>query len=543
MSEVKSPSRRRFIRAIGTAGAVASFEPSIPAEAAYNRSWRQHHRDDESMKHRIDAARFQHTSQSPPLPNNGDEDRYSRRIGSFSKSLPHNEFGEVEVDAYDALLLALRSGRQGDYDAIPAGGYGKLVNPQAAYAYSYTGVDSHKIYMPPVHALNSPCQSAEAAEVYWMAVTRDVRFSRYHRSRIIAKAAADMSRYSDFRGPKKNLIVTPHTLFRGLTPGDLVGPYISQFLFLDIPYGNQILTQRALPPHPRQDYMWDIARWCSIQRGQFTKSSVSLRPTQRYIMTGRDLAEYVHKDFSYQAYLNAALICLSYEGALDPQPYSVAERESGLITFGPACVLDLVAKVAVAALRVAWFHKWLVHRKLRPEAFGGRVHFHLTEQTYYPLDSEFLSSGVLDIVWSRAGTYLLPQAYPEGSPVHPSYPAGHAAVAGACITVLKALFDEEFIIPDPVIPNRHGDHLIRFRAPLTLGGELNKLGSNIALGRNIAGVHWRADGDNGLVAGEEVAISILQDHLRSIPERGIGLRLTRFNGMPILIKEDRVLRQ
>ena len=33
-------------------------------------------------------------------------------------------------------------------------------------------------------------------------------------------------------------------------------------------------------------------------------------------------------------------------------------------------------------------------------------------------------------VFSQYGTYLLPQAYPEGSPLHPAYGSGHATVAG-----------------------------------------------------------------------------------------------------------------
>jgi hypothetical protein len=32
-------------------------------------------------------------------------------------------------------------------------------------------------------------------------------------------------------------------------------------------------------------------------------------------------------------------------------------------------------------------------------------------------------------------------AFPEGSPTHPAYGAGHATVAGACTTILKAWFD------------------------------------------------------------------------------------------------------
>jgi len=47
--------------------------------------------------------------------------------------------------------------------------------------------------------------------------------------------------------------------------------------------------------------------------------------------------------------------------------------------------------------------------------------------------------------------------------------------------------------------------------PLTVGGELNKLASNIAIGRNFAGVHWRSDATESLKLGEEVAIRYLMD--------------------------------
>lgn len=47
-----------------------------------------------------------------------------------------------------------------------------------------------------------------------------------------------------------------------------------------------------------------------------------------------------------------------------------------------------------------------------------------------------------DQVAQKYGTYFLPMAFPEGSPTHPSYGSGHATVAGACTTILKAFFDE-----------------------------------------------------------------------------------------------------
>ena len=497
-------------------------------------------REAETRMRRIDAADFQASKPFPVLACNGDEDRYANRIGSFSKTLPHSRSGEVDPAAYDAFLAALSSGRAADFDAVPAGGTARLANPRAAYAYPLSGLDSHKGDMPAVHALDSARQAAEAGEVYWMAVTRDVRFDRWDSDALTLAAAADMSRYSDFTGPKEGGQVTPRTLFRGLTPGDVVGPYISQFLFLDIPYGNDPLVQVDRFPIRGDDHMNGFGTWLAIQNGRAPAVSNRLRPEKRYILRGRDLGEYVHKDFSYQAYLNAGLICLSL-GALDPNPYSVAAREGGFITFGGAGILDLVARAAVVSLRSAWFHKWLVHRKLRPEAFGGRVHNVVTGAADYPIHLEFLDSPVLDVVRQRNRTWLLPQAFPEGSPTHPSYPAGHATIAGACVTVLKAFFDEDFVFPAPVVPRSSGTELRAYTdGPLTLGGELNKLASNIALGRNIAGVHWRADGDDGLVLGETMGLAMLQDHLRTVVEDGAAFVLRRFDGVRVRVTADAI---
>ena len=38
-----------------------------------------------------------------------------------------------------------------------------------------------------------------------------------------------------------------------------------------------------------------------------------------------------------------------------------------------------------AALKAAWAQKWLVHRRLRPEAFGGRIHLTKTKTGSYPI--------------------------------------------------------------------------------------------------------------------------------------------------------------
>jgi hypothetical protein len=68
---------------------------------------------------------------------------------------------------------------------------------------------------------------------------------------------------------------------------------------------------------------------------------------------------------------------------------------------------------------------------------------------------------------------------------------------------------------------------------LTVGGELNKLASNVAIGRNIAGVHWRSDATESLKLGEEVAIRFLREERDCFNERFKGFSLTRFDGTAI----------
>lgn len=487
---------------------------------------------------RHQAALYHRTLPLPDHHSNGDEERYPNKIASFSKGLPHNTLGEVDLAAYTALLNALSTGQFAAFEAIPLGGRVKLANPQAAYTFELEGPDPHQLGMIAPPTFSSAEEASEMAEVYWQALARDVPFTAYDTHPLTLAAAADLSRFSDFRGPKARGVVAPATLFRGNTPGDLIGPYLSQFLWLDVPYGATVIVQRYRTAVAGDDYMTAYPEWLNIQRG-FPPTRVNrLDPTPRYLRNGRDVGEYVHRDFTYQAFLNACLILLAMHAPLKAtNPYARSATQGGFVTFGAPHVLDMVARVANAALKAAWCHKWLVHRRLRPEAFAGRVHNHLTGAARYPfLHAEMLNSAVVSAVFRAYGAYLLPMAYPEGAPTHPAYPAGHAAIAGACATVLKAFFNESFVIPNPTVASPDGLALVPYRgSDLTVGGELNKLAANIALGRDIAGVHWRSDGIEGLKLGEAVAIGFLTDLSTTYTEGFGGFSLTKFDGTTITI--------
>ena len=252
----------------------------------------------------------------------------------------------------------------------------------------------------------------------------------------------------------------------------------------------------------------------------------------------RDLSMYLFVDFSGQANVQTGLQLSSLgSAALSPNnPYLHSATQVGNLTFGASAFLDLSVRASNPAGRANFFQKWLVHRRIRPEAFAGRIHNHMTGAANYPIHSDILNSAALKAVFSAHGTYLLPMAYPVGSPVHPSYPAAHATSAGAGITMLKALFNESFVIPNPVVASDDGMSLLPYSGPaLTVGNELNKLASNIALGRDAAGVHYRSDGIQGILLGEAIALSILRETATLYNELFPGFTLTRFDGTTVTI--------
>jgi hypothetical protein len=527
------PSRRGFFGAgaglLGLLGAPRAFANLTPVDLTQRRQ--------NAYQVRRDAATFQKDLLQTPTVDNGDEELYSSRIANFSKCLPHNNLGEVDLNAYNAYLQALNSGLWSDFEAIPLGGTAKLSNPQAAYCYSLEGVDAAADASPAPPAFSSAQMAAEMAEDYWSALTRDVPFSQYGVDPTINQAAADLNKFSDYRGPRANGLVTPAVLFRGDTPGDLNGPYISQFLLKPIPMGAGSFSQLYKTSVAGDDYLTSYADWLKALQGGASGTN-KFDPTPRYIRNNRDLSLFLLSDYQGQANMQAMLLLMSFgNAALSPSnPYLYSATQTGGITFGIQSEVDLTARAPNEALRATYFQKWLVHRRIRPEAFGGRIHNVVTGAAKYPIHSDILNSPVLNAVFSAHGTYMLPQAYPVGCPTHPSYPAAHAAIAGAGVTILKALFNEAFVIPNPVVASDDGTSLVPYTgAPLLLGDELNKLAANISLGRNASGVHYRSDGIEGIKLGEAVALSILRDTATVYHEQFSGFTVTKFDGTIVTI--------
>jgi hypothetical protein len=556
---------------------------------------------------REQAAALAAKRHHPEHANNNDEVNYPDRsfIGSYSKALRHDALGDPEPISYGSLLRALESRDPADFEEIlqPPNAL-KLTNPQGGLAFDLEAPDAQAVTQCPAPRFDSAQTAAEMGELYWMALARDVPFIQYDAEAALAGSIlsnAITSLNTEFRPFGGTVPVTAQNLFRGIYPGEQVGPYVSQFLLKgnidprkpdgqgrDAPegyvtYGSRVIDQRqwTVKGYPElgaaADYLVRFNEdWLPVQNGEDRRGRDQFDMTRRrFIRNLRDGANFVHFDQVVDAWWNTAFYLLSEplgnqnagnstgtgrplvdkEFTCNPgHPYDPpgtafdARRQVGFVTFGPVHLLQVLIEVAGRAGRAVWWQKWGVHRRLRPEEYGGRIDNHLNNRRTYPLDPSILTSlstGGLSPYFPERyaaispNTYLLPQAYPEGCPTHPAYGAGHATISGACATILKAFFNESAPIENPVVANADGTSLVTYSGPgasqMTVGGELNKLAGNISLFRNAAGVHWRTDYTESLPLGEAVAIGLLQEMSLTFNEDDAFFQFTRFNGVTVRI--------
>jgi hypothetical protein len=412
------------------------------------------------------------------------------------------------------------------------------------------------------------------------------------------------------------------TLFRSGLVDEEFGPLVSQFFIRPIGYGTQTIDQKQFPYIAKRDFLTTHGDWllaqntgkdvygrdygnCNNYSDQLNRGASyypvdgSGQPVKRYISTIRDLARFVNRDALHQAYFNAALFLDGIGAPLDAgNPYrgNRFSRENPFASLGGPDLLTLVSEVASRSLKVVWRQKWLVHRRARPEVYGGLVQMQrkgyngVTRDYGLPTTAAACPNfdDAIDATLAAVGmhnqamnggteTFFLPMAFSAGSPTHPAYGAGHATVAGACVTTLKAWFDEDAKLADvfaaanaaasvsmtaPKYPpggelkllqpgyRKVGSDLEAFCEPMeysggdssrmTIGGELNKIASNVAMGRSMGGVHWRSDNTRSLRLGEAIATEILRKRTLEYAERPVSFTFRAFDGHMVRIANGQV---
>lgn len=462
----------------------------------------------------------------------------------FTKGLLHNEEGKVEKRAWKAMAKAIRSRDASDWTNVPLAGNLLLANPLASYSFEMEGAPPSAIGLPPSPPLSSPESAADIVECYELMLARDIPFSEYQDHKKVKRACRRMAHLTGYFGPLRHGNITPDVIFRGNSGGDLMGPYLSQFLLLSFDVVNTPFEQRYRHAAAGTDFMstWETALAC--QNGTVLESRPKLCRVPKYIRTGRDLAWYTHDDWSFEPYLNAACIMKKLSVPFSrSNPYfqrGMCNQASGT-TFGFDDTIGTLAKAACLAKKAASYHKWVVHQKLRPEAIGMMIDQVLrTDDNPQNLHKDLLDSKTMDVVLRKNDNLLLTQVYPEGAPCTPAYPSSHATIAGACGTILKAFYDECHLLSRIFVPDEEGAELVELNTQkkLTVGAEIDKLVSNIAFGRNFAGVAYRSDSLAGIQLGERVAIRLLESMIHKYQEPHAKFRFHLRDGTEVLIKKD-----
>ncbi|MEL6679098.1 MAG: hypothetical protein AAFQ51_10340 [Pseudomonadota bacterium] len=665
---------------------------------------------------------------------NGEVDQFDSKATSFHKGIPHNQFGVPDPVAFADFRAALArtglaEGAYGRFDVAlgpeniqggdkmlshlgsrtpdfavkgffsdtqtPANdGVRTWESPLAGHIFDLEGPDSGDVAMAPAPTVGSSELAAEVAEVYAMALLRDVSFAdladgttsvttsgplgggaTFTVDEMVGQlnalswfdAGADVApsygaALTGLEGRRRaakfgagDTTVDVDSLFRGSTPGCMEGPYLSQFMMIGtarrsagslpageggptagyVTFGSQEIDQRTAPHPEGVDFMTDWPLWLDVQNGMKSGGQEGFGP-KRFLTTPRDLATYVHYDALYQAYLSACLILLDGGVPADlgfPSGGAHATRGS-FASFGPPHILSLLTEVATRGLKAVRRQKFQHHLRGRPEQLAAMLTLaasgsaaelgsargpmtnmlesmrnaapdlfqwiatHNTAQNgnmaRFPRVTDIADPGAVDMADEKlpytgdfgggfrpadAQNYLLPMAFSEGSPMHAAYGAGHATVAGACTTVLKAFFEmsaltvanadrldqplppsgvtmgEVFwagrtlsslssggapLFPEVYVANSTGTELVA--APgdpttMTVEGELNKLAANISIGRNMAGVHYYTDYYDSLRMGERIAVGMLEEQMTTYVEP-VSMRLTSFDNDRIVISTN-----
>ena len=624
----------------------------------------------EAARMRRDAAtrRNERRGTGVTLPN-GEETAYDHSYAlNYHKGLPHDTSGAVHAASYREYVQAVAHHDASAVELLPMGnnrsdpgpnpatpsptnperftqgaptgaGYRKLTSPLTGHVFEVEGGDAAAFAIAPAPVLASDELAAEMAELYAMALLRDVPFTDIATGAgaNVAAVVAALGSMPWFNGSfspaseaerrrygSRGSVMSGANLFRGSTSGSKTGPWLSQFLLAGntnntgrfvrpngtaapnntanptfrgtfanvgredgfVFFGTQVIDQRSIVAREGIDYLTDWPSWLDAQNGVDFNGLDRFRDRRRYLTTPRDIATYVHYDALYQAYLVACLLMLADSGFPKDRglPETASRTRAAFASFGGPHILSVVTEVATRALKAVWRQKWLHHRRARPEVVAALMTLNANDPSKITsatlkialttLQSKIPAS-LLTLVNSHNQTqnglpgrivtprpqalppgfpsidassnFLLPMAFPEGSPTHPAYGAGHATVAGACVTTLKAFFEmfetdgttpKAWPLPQAFVASftnanaDEGGELLPAPAStpaLTIQGELDKLAMNIANARNMAGVHYYTDYYESVRLGERIAVSIIEEQM-SMYSEPVAVTFNSFDG-------------
>ena len=563
-------------------------------------------------------------------------------VSSFTKGLPHDPYGIANRRAYEQFVASLTSETTGDtiMKGCSDDEFAGWEGARDGQAFTLQGADSSSIALPPAPRLGFCEATAELAELYAMALVRDLplgalsrpetpigfhypsthplkpgksanladlfeeldKLDWYDQSRAAStsfggrRLTQPEMRRRQVRWQSDKGRVSVDAVLSG-TRGDGES-WLSQFLLIGsgnserhplrrpsnglISAGAHSVDQRIAASARGVDYMTNWHDWLRSQNGVKTSASPGSSGRIRFVSTPRDLAAYCRWDPAHQSFINTALILLGNDAPRDP---GLVRNANGLTaSWGFTEISRLLGEAVLQTTRAVRRQQYQIHRRGRPESLAAMLTLEANGEGRQLAEARKVIQTMLDdlgagqpddashpgvlLNWiaelnaernlQKPGNcealfhldpkrnYLLPMAWPDGAPMSPSYGSLRAAIAGACVTVMKAVFDmdadytratgaEHQYAPSVVSGGRL--EIVGTTRGVALEGELNKLASNIAIGDRFAGAHFHSDCYESLRLGECLAVGILQQHLL---EYGFSLSMsfTGFDGERITIASN-----
>ena len=476
---------------------------------------------------------------------------------------------------YSTYIEALRTRNQALLNQVYSQ-TGTLTDAHCVFDVELEGKYKSSYAIPLAPRITSLTAAAEILEVYVMALVRNFNFHILDTNCIFYKnipseAKSTLNNYigwlnvpqirDNLNCPLMNGDISANTLFRGISRGDLIGPYVSQFFYYETAVGNLKLEQKYQCLDLSENIVPDISNskynflkteqdFISVWNGGSRTSSL---PTKTKYMTNlMDLVLYINRDQIWESIFITASLLLSRRIPIGF--YVKPSRKtpvSRFVNLGPLDLYNLMMKATKLAMNATWVWKWSQLRP-RPEEMAYQIHLAKTytssqlNGSTINFPSELLNSPILEEI-SRLnnGKYLMPLAYSQGSPFHPSYPGGHATIAGAMVAIMKAWFNCDSLIP-AVVPDMNGENLVLYRLEsdptevqfLRIEDELNKIATNCSHSRNMAGIHYRIDSESGIAIGEQVAIDVLTEEVNKYSDE-ITFRFRRRTGEVVTISNNK----
>ena len=177
--EAKPINRRSFLGNVGyaaaatvTVGALGSPKPAAAQSASSNATGVPapqgvtNPRVLQAFELRVKEAVRDSLVHAAPNVSNGDLARYADKGGTYTKALPHDSFGRVDLSAFSAFTTALASGKFSDFQKIPMGGTRTLNGPQGGLAFDMECLDAVQFGQPLVPPLPE-LPATKTPQNYW----------------------------------------------------------------------------------------------------------------------------------------------------------------------------------------------------------------------------------------------------------------------------------------------------------------------------------------------------------------------------------------